>query len=154
MCSLWKHNRKKIYVFQRIWLAVLWSSQYLLIIHIHMCSHFFPFPHHLIGLMRKCFWWWCGTPHVTGYMTVRVGCSHLYRVGPQSLLNHVFPILESKYVATCKKVSVTLRLKLNVHFEMTAIQTVLTQSDETKKLIHCKFLLKQFDHFFVYCIRT
>jgi hypothetical protein len=104
--------------------------------------------------VRKCFRWWCGTPHVTGYMTVRVGCSHLYRVGPQSLLNRVFPILESKYAATCKKVSVTLRMKLNVHFEMTAIQTVLTQSDETKKLTHCKFLLKQFDHFFVYCIRT
>jgi hypothetical protein len=49
---------------------------------------------------------------------------------------------------------VTLRMNLNVHLEVTTPQNVLLSSDKTKKFTHCRFLVKHFDPFFMYCIRT
>jgi hypothetical protein len=62
-------------------------------------------------------------------------------------LHLVIPVLEKRCVATCKKVLVTLREKVNVQLEVITTENMLTQSEKVKKFTHCRFLLKQFDYF-------
>jgi hypothetical protein len=74
----------------------------------------------------------------------------------RNVLHLVVLVLENKCLATCKKVRITLRVrvKVNVQLNVTTALNVSLQRDKTKKFIHCRFSLKPFHIFFIYCIRT
>jgi hypothetical protein len=53
------------------------------------------------------------------------------------------PSFGEEVLGTCKKGWVTLRVTVNVQFELTTTPSMPRQSDKTKKFTHCRCVLKQ-----------
>jgi hypothetical protein len=100
------------HLFQRIWLVALCWSQHLpssVYMFLTFVSRFMWF------VMWNLVWQSSERSHITGCMIFfLLGCSHLYRVWLQSILHLVILILDRKCLATCKKVQVMLKVKVNV----------------------------------------